>query len=351
MAESPLVAVHRAAAASLTVIDDVEVAARYPGALDAPLASTDVVCADLAHRPVFQLVGDDVRRWTNGMFTNNTRALQVGRGNRHCACDDRGRVQGVLDLYLVAEDTVRIVLDGMTRDAFESRYRMYLMLDDIELDNESPERTVLTVQGAAAAQHLEALGLPVPAVDYAHLDATGDFSGVTVARRDRIGRGGFDLFVPAHLAASVWAALTHRGVRALGVADLDALRVLAGQAAFPTDASDKSMVHELALDKACCSFNKGCYVGQEVINRIDVKGAIQKRLTGVVLDGAVPVGAKVMLGDKAVGTLTSRATLWGRELGLGVLRKAVWEAGTEVQVDDGTGGVVRGVVTTAPLVG
>jgi len=111
------------------------------------------------------------------------------------------------------------------------------------------------------------------------------------------------------------------------------------------DATDKSMVHELRLNEECCAFDKGCYVGQEVINRIDVRGAIQKRLTRLVIDGAVPLGAEVRLGEKRMGTLTSRATYGDQELGLGVLRKAGWEEGTELVVSDGSDGWVRAVVS------
>ena len=340
---SPLLDLHRAANASTVDIDETTVADRYPGALEAPLTADDTMCVDLSHLPNFRLVGDDVRRWTNGMFTNNTRRLQPGEGNRHCACDDRGRVRGVLDLYLMAEDTVRIVLDGMTAEAFHSRYRMYLLLDDIEVEEDEPAHALITVQGAAAVV-LTTLGLPTPDASHAHTMGTGARDGIWVARRDRSGRGGFDIVVPADQAPALWRELVAAGARAGGVGDLDDLRIQAGRAAFPADATDKSMVHELRLNVECCAFDKGCYVGQEVINRIDVKGAIQKRITRVVLEAAVPKGSEVWLADRKVGLLSSRASVDGRELGLGVLRKTAWADGTEVRVAVGDDQWVRGVV-------
>ncbi len=350
----PLAHVHRAAGTTLVereVTEDASVllAATYPGALDGPSATDSAYCVDLSHLSVFLLVGDDVRRWTNGMFTNNTRKLQPGQGNRHCACDDRGRVPGVLDLYLVRPDTVRIVLDGMSRTAFESRYQMYLMLDDIELEDGDPPLVPITVQGPGAAGVLDRLGLPTPPSDHGHVVAEGDWAGVVACKRDRTGLGGFDLLVSAAEAPAVWQALLEQGVQPLGLTDLDTLRVVAGRAAYPTDASDKSMVHELRLNDDCCAFDKGCYVGQEVINRIDVKGAIQKRLTTVVLDGPVPVGSEVRLDDKVIGRLTSRASYQGREVGLGVLRKAAWEPGTVVAVVTDAGTTVRGEVVEPPV--
>lgn len=355
MAPSPLLPVHRTAGATV-----VERTFGGPEAASAPVVSaypssptwpeSGVVCVDLAHLPTFELVGEDVRRWTNGMFTNNTRRLQPGQGNRHCACDDRGRVRGVLDLYLVAEDRVRLVLDGMAEDAFVTRYQMYLMLDDIEIERSEPPRVVLTVQGEGTDALLAGLGLPVPEADHAHLEAEAPHEGVRVCRRDRSGRGGVDLLVPEPSLARLWAALVDAGAAPHGLDQLDALRVVAVRAAFPTDATDKSMVHELRLEGECCAFDKGCYVGQEVINRIDVKGAIQKRLTGMLLDGPVPVGAEVRLGEKVVGRLTAHARVEGRDVAVGVLRKTAWAPGTELSVVAADGTTTRATVGDAPLV-
>ena len=127
------------------------------------------------------------------------------------------------------------------------------------------------------------------------------------------------------------------------------MEIVAGRASYPVDATDKSMVHELRLNTECCAFDKGCYVGQEVINRIDVRGAFQKRFTTILLDGPVPVGAAVKRDGKSIGKLTGRATCHGQEWGAGVMRKTVWEAGTEVQVIAPDGTTVTGrVVETSP---
>jgi folate-binding protein YgfZ len=344
MAPNPLSDVHASAGATSVDIDGSPVVDRYPGALDRVLGGSEAMCVDLSHVPTFRLVGDDVRRWTNGMFTNNTRRLQPGQGNRHCACDDRGRVRGVLDLYFVASDTVRIVLDGITEEAFLERYQMYLLLDDIEVEEDEPAVSIVTVQGEVGSV-LEALGLPLPEDAHAHEAASGDWEGIRVCRKDRTGLGGVDLVVSHDKLAALWAALVAQGVRPGGASDLDTLRVVAGRVGYPVDATDKSMVHELRLNEECCAFDKGCYVGQEVINRIDVRGAIQKRITRLVLDEAAPLGAEVRLGEKRMGTLSSLATYGGRELGLGVLRKAVWEDGTELVVSDGAEGWIRAVVS------
>jgi len=303
-------------------------------------ASCRACFVQLADVPVFTLTGDDVRRWTNGMFTNNTRRLKPGQGNRHCACDDRGRIQGVLDLYFLADDKVALVLEGMTLEAFMARYRMYLMLDDIELDDEDDPPLVLTLQGPDTAAVLAAAGLAFPEQAHGHVEVGGDpftsADGLRVCRKDRTGLGGVDLLCGRDRLAEVVASLEAAGARAISADELDALRVVGGRAAWPVDGTDKSMVHELRLNEECCAFDKGCYVGQEILNRIDVKGAITKRLTQLRLSGSVGVGAEVSLDGRVIGTVSSRATLAsGDELALAVVRKAAWAPGTVVKVADG----------------
>lgn len=300
----------------------------------------------LVHHPAFaalRLRGEEVRRWTNGMFTNNTRRLVPGQGNRHAWCSDRGRVEGVLDLYMTAEDTVVLVLEGVTPEAFAARFRMYLMLDDIELEDlsdpdEGEPTAVWTLVGPETRAVLTAAGLGLPSDDHAH--AVHD--GVRVLHRDRVGLGGAELLVPASRQDSLLKAILDAGATTSAPALLDALHIIAGRARWPVDGTEKSLVHELRLNEDCVAFDKGCYVGQEVINRLDVRGGVQKRLTQVALDQPLPAGSPVQLDGKALGTLTSVATLDGRTVGLGVLRKAAWEPGTVLVVGDGAQGTVIG---------
>lgn len=306
--------------------------AHPPLPLDAGVAAAHegAVVVDLSSVRTLTLEGDDVRRWTNGMFTNNTRRLQPGQGNRHCWCDDRGRVQGVLDLYMLTPTKVRCVLEGTPPEAFSERFKMFLLLDDIELEVGDGAPWVLTVQGPHAEGIVKDAGLPTPTTDHAHEGAP---DGVRVCRKDRTGLGGFDILCSDDAVFDVHSRLLEAGAASAGEDTLEALRIQAVRAAWPTDGSDKTMVHELRLEAECCAFDKGCYVGQEVINRIDVKGAIQKRLTGLTLSKPVPVGSTVTKEDRKVGRITAVATIGEDNLAVGILRKAVWEVGTQVHVD------------------
>ncbi len=325
MKRTPLFTTHLERGAAMVEHDGWMVPAGF-GAAEPDVDALAAGVVDLAHMGLLTFSAEAARRWANGMFTNNVKRLAVGHGQRSAMCDDRGRLQGLLDLYCLDEHDFLVALEGVTTDWFEQRYRMFLILDDIEVDVLEGEWTLLSVQGPDAARVVAAAGLPTPEADRRHL--VDEASGTRVARRDRTGLGGFDLFVKVDRVAAVWASLVGAGAVPFGLETLDALRIRAGRAAWPQDGTDKTMIHELRLNEDVCAFDKGCYVGQEVINRIDVKGILTKKLMGLSVDGAAPLGAAVVLGDQVVGTVTSAAD--GRALA--VLRKSAWEPGTAVVV-------------------
>ncbi len=292
----------------------------------AQLARAGAVAVPLGVPAALRLRGAEVRRWASGMLTNHVKSLPVGHANRQLGCDDRGRIQFVLRLAVVADDELLVMLEGGDPAAFLQRYQMVMMLDDIEAEPVE-DAALVHVCGPGADLALGAAGLPVPHPGWAR-------DGVVEAlRHDRTGLGGVDLLLPA-------GASPPAGLPEAPPALLDALRVRAGRAAWPVDGTDRSLAHELGLQADACAFDKGCYVGQEVLNRLDVRGGVQKRLTGVRLEGPVAAGAAVVLGEDEVGALTSLSDLDGEWLGIGVLRKAAWEPGTRVAVGGVAGEVV-----------
>lgn len=339
MKKTPLFAQHLARNASMEVFGEWLLPDRFTDVeAEVAAARQGVVILDLSPAGVVTLGGPDARRFSNGMFSNNIKKLKPGQGNRSAMCDDRGRVLGLIDLYCVNDELFLGVLDGVDLDWFEKKYQLYIVLDDVEMELYPEEPWLLSLQGPGAAALLAALKLPVPEADHDHVEIPAASGlGLRVCRKDRTGLGGFDLLVPTAALQSLYEAAIAAGATPAGQAALDALRIAAGRARWPQDGTDKSMVHELRFNEECCAFDKGCYVGQEVINRIDVKGQINKRLTGLVLaeDALPPAGAEVLLDDAVVGTLTSAARVAGRALALGVLRKNAWEAGTQVTVRAG----------------
>jgi folate-binding protein YgfZ len=153
---------------------------------------------------------------------------------------------------------------------------------------------------------------------------------------------GYDVIVPADEADRVWEALMFpgqsRGLLPVGMAALDLLRVEAGWPWFGVDFDDTNLLME-SLTKAYVSFTKGCYIGQEVVIRVEHQGHVNKKLCGLLISGQVvpAVGAAILSGDRKVGTVTSavRSPALKSVIALGSVRREVWDPGTTLRIASG----------------
>jgi folate-binding protein YgfZ len=282
---------------------------------------------DLPDHGSFTLVGPDARRFCNGMFTNNIRALTPGRGNASAMVDDKARIQGLLRLYNTAPEAFLAVLEGVTPEAFAARYEKYIIFDDVELTDTSEDLAVLSLQGPQAAAVLARLELPTPGPGE---HAEGAWR---VAEHARTRAGGWDLIGPRAERATMIDRALAAGAVAVPFDAQEVLRIEAGLPRWPADMSDKSLLHELRLVGTHGAFDKGCYIGQEVINRIDVMGQVTKKIWGLELASPAPAPqTEVQLAGEAVGHTLSGAVEGDRARVLALLRKAAWTDGLEVTV-------------------
>jgi len=344
--KTPLFASHVAGGADMDTFGDWMLPAAFAADRDAAVtAEVDHArercgVVDLASTALISAEAEDLRRWLNGMFTNKYSDMEPGQGARSVIVDDRGRVQGLVDWYALTEQRFLGVLEGVDADWFLDRFKMFLLLEDIEVEA-LDQLSLLHLAGPQTDDVLAALRLPAPADDHAH-QAVGDDPAaldgtIRVLRRDRTGLGGVDLVVPKAVLDTTWAAAVAAGAAPVGVLAMDALRIVAGRPAWPQDGTDKSMVHELRYNEDCVSFTKGCYLGQETINRIERRGGVRKKLTRLLLaeDALPPLGATVLRDGEEVGRLTSAARVGGQVWALATLREGCWDEGVCVDVRAG----------------
>ena len=124
-------------------------------------------------------------------------------------------------------------------------------------------------------------------------------------------------------------------------------RVVSGIPQFGIDIRDRELPQETEQARAL-NFNKGCYVGQEIVERIRSRGAVHRKFSGFLADGAVAPGSKIVAGEKEVGEITSTTSVMlggsERHVALGYIRCEVGAPGREFQI-----GGIRAVVSTLPL--
>ena len=311
---SPLADLHATAGTRPGRLDGRVVPASFGDtAAEIAAARAGAAVFDLSHLDIAWITGDDSRRFTNGMFTNNVRDLRPGSHNRHAMAEPKGRMLALLDVYCLEESAFVAVLEGRDFAWFFERLDRYIIMDDVEITDRSADWKLLSVQGPGAVAAVAAVDAPEAALRWP---------------RDRTGLGGVDLLVPADRVAETWRALIAAGVAAGGNDALEALRVRAGKPRWPVDMSERSFPHEMLLDKEACGFRKGCYLGQEIINRMDTIGRPTKKLSGIRVTSDIDLsGAELFVAGARAASVTSAARIDGQSLGLAVLRLKVIEGG------------------------
>jgi len=163
-------------------------------------------------------------------------------------------------------------------------------------------------------------------------------------RRSHFGEPGAELIAPRENLAGLWRKLLTsvraRGGEPIGMATLNALRLEAGEPWFPADFNDAMIPHEAAIETTHISFSKGCYTGQEIVERVRSRGHVNRKR--VLLKFSTPTppapGTKLRAGGVEVGYVTSAAFSpgAGTAIGMGYVRREQFAPGSVVDFDGGT---------------
>lgn len=313
---------------------------------------------DLSYRRKVVVAGSDRTAFLQGMLSNDVASLQPGQGCRAAFLTVQGRLVADLRLYARA-DTFLLDADPEAAAGLVPGLEKHLIADDVEMTDVTAETVTLSIQGPKADQVMRAVSDALPAMsrqfDHADITVTGEV--VTVARVHDAAAFGYELFVPVTAGPEVWRAVLERGaphgLRPVGRAAFEILRVEAGIPWYGVDMDASRLVLEVGLEDAV-STTKGCYLGQEVVERTSARGHVNRKLTGLRLaEGAVPArGAAIHVDGKDVGVVTSAvdSPALGRPIALGYVRREHLTPGTRVMVSV-TGGEVVAEVTALPFHG
>jgi folate-binding protein YgfZ len=295
---------------------------------------------DLSFRSRLCVLGADRRAFLNGQVTNNVKDLHPGEGCYAALVNAKGKMESDLNIYCLENELLLDFEPGLTA-AVQSRLEKYIIAEDAQIADIAPDYGLLSVQGPRAAAALESLGFAPPqkllSITRSEDAALGEFY---VANQPRFATSGFDLFIPTtsllQAAERLLGAIRAIGGRSCGWAALEIARIEAGVPRFGQDMDNTNLPGEAGLDARAISYSKGCYIGQEIIARIRTYGQVAKSLRGLRLPDDLPElpgkGAKLFLGDKEVGIITSATaspTLSGN-IALAYIRREAAAAGTEL---------------------
>jgi len=308
---------------------------------------------DLSFRGLIELTGADRLRWLNGQITNDVKDLKPGEGKLAAVLNVKGHILADLAAYGLPE-SVWLALPRQRAQIVRDALDRYIVADDVAAENASHRYAHLMVVGPEAPRLMgEAAGSAVAALPaWHHVEARlHDIPARIIATR-WLAMAGYDVILPAGAAAEAWESLAKPGLRPAGMAALDLLRVEAGWPWYGADFDEGHLLME-ALTPHHVSWTKGCYLGQEVVIRIEHQGHLNKKLMGLLVWGEAvpPAGADILSGDRKVGTVTSAvfSPALERPIALGYIRRECWEPGTRVRIASG-GHLLHADVSSLPFV-
>ena len=297
-----------------------------PTELDAPPGETAALISSAAAHDLgwlrrFAVRGKDRFRWLSGMVTNMVKDLSPGAGAWNFVLNAQGRIQGDLTIWREPPqrhgpvagdpgegDDLELEVTADQAEKLLAHLDHFIIMDDVELVPLESE-TALGLTGPKAAEVLARVGLPDLAEPMTQ--ARADWSGTPLLVRRCYGTlaDHYAIWPPAAQAGDLWQALVVAGANPVGSNALEAFRIAEGVPVYGVDIADRDLPQETSQIRAL-HFNKGCYLGQEIVERIRSRGNVHRHLLPLELDGPMPdPGAKLILDNAEAGHITSAAEL------------------------------------------
>jgi folate-binding protein YgfZ len=304
---------------------------------------------DLGYRAKISLSGSDRVRWLNGMVTNNIRDLAVGRGVYAFLLNPQGHILGDLYAYNRGE-SITVDTDCSQLDKVLVTFEHHIIMDDVAVANVSEQFTSLGLAGPKSREVLMATGFDLPEMQSLQLEDV-NWQGVncTLARGEDEQHASYEIWLAPDNVRQLWDALLAEGATPVGAEVVEMQRVVSGIPLYGVDIRERDLPQETEQARAL-NFNKGCYVGQEIVERIRSRGAVHQKFAGFLAEGRaqIPGGTKITAGEKEVGEITSVASLCladgEKTVALGYIRRELGVPGREVTI-----GSAKAAVIALPL--
>jgi aminomethyltransferase len=277
------------------------------------------------------------------MVTNSIQDLKPGEGNYNFFLSVQGRIQGDANIFAEPEVSAALLIEtGLAQvPNLIALLDRYIIMDDVELADISAARAGLLIAGPQAPTLLGQLALPASELAPLELATTTWRTGeVTVLHAHGPIVPRFELWADPVTLATLTAALREAGAAPLIPPALEDLRILEGTPRYGTDIRDRELPQETAQTRAL-HFAKGCYLGQEIVERIRSRGNVHRTFTAFRLEGALPpAGTALEAESKPIGELTSTSAIplpnGPVQLALGYIRREALDRNLTLTYPGGT---------------
>ncbi|MCS6953489.1 MAG: glycine cleavage T C-terminal barrel domain-containing protein [Bryobacterales bacterium] len=281
---------------------------------------------DLSGRGKILIRGADRARLLHALCTNHVQQLAPGQGCYAFFLNAQGHILADA-IVLCFEDHFLLDTEPETASKLQAHIDRYIIADDVTLEDATSALATLALEGPRAGAILASLGAPAPAEAFGH----ARWNTALVVRASATGGEGFRLIAPATEKPALVAALEGAGALFAGPAEAFIVRLEHGKPRYGDDITEQHLPQETQQWHAV-HFNKGCYLGQEIVERIRSRGHVNRVLVQLEIDGAdVPDrGTSVSAGGALVGQITSAAfsPALGKAVALAYVRTAHAAAGS-----------------------
>jgi aminomethyltransferase len=264
---------------------------------------TNAAWIDVSLRGKLRVTGEDRARLLHAMSTNDVNNLAPGAGVYAFFLNDKGRILADAYIYNLG-DSLLLDTEPETAGKLRDHLDRYIIADDAEVQDETARWAAIELAGPGAIACAERLGVPAPSGKYGVQEHSGGF----VARVTSVGAEGIRVFLPQEKKDEFTGQLRAAGIPNATSEEARIVRLENGAPRYGEEISERYLVQETNQMHAVHT-NKGCYLGQEIVERVRSRGQVHRVLMPIRLQGsdAPAAGAKLMAEDKAAAEISSAA--------------------------------------------
>lgn len=359
MIETPLKSEHEKLGAQFAEYFGCELPANYGDTQrEYKFARESVALIDTNYHAILSFTGKDRVRYLNAMLTGNIRDLAPGHGNISLLLNPQGRILAEVET-LALDDRLLVISHAMIRAKLIETFDKFIIMDDVTMEDWTEKFGMLVLEGPKAAEIMRELcGVDLSALEeLSHAET--NICGIDCRMiRTSSGRNpAAEFLAPRENLAALWTVLLDAaktsGGGPVGYDALNILRLEEGIAWYGVDFDENQIPHQAALESTHISYTKGCYTGQEIVERVRSRGQIQRRRVMLRFSGdAVPRAGEPLLALSAensaergaeIGFVTSaaRSPKFGAVIGMGYVRREQIDPGSKVKWSGGDAEVLE----------
>jgi folate-binding protein YgfZ len=321
--DTPLLHEHQAVGATLTSYHGCGLPDTFTTFADEYRAAREAAAIfDSNWHTIVELTGPDRVRYLNAIVSGDVKSLGEGRGIFALLLTPQGHILAELEIYAL-QDKLLVLSHASVRERTVATLDKFIIMDDVTLSDVTERFGSLAIEGPRAGTVIaEACGLSLAGFSE-HAIAEVQIDGVLchLIRHSHFGLLGAEIIAPREHLGLLWknlrASVVAQHGAAIGMRALNSLRLEAGIPWFPDDFNDTVIPHEAVLEATHISFTKGCYTGQEIVERVRSRGQVNRRRVQLRFSTAEPPAPLTRLyaanaedkaaAPKEVGILTSSA--------------------------------------------